>query len=123
MRGAGQRPIAYTPANTRKYEDALRYAAQQAMAGRSLLTGPLTVSVTACLPIPKSFSKKKHTQAQLGEVLPTKRPDVDNYGKTALDALNCVVFADDSQVIELSIRKFYHDRPSLLIEVTTMEAA
>jgi Holliday junction resolvase RusA-like endonuclease len=36
----------------------------------------------------------------------TFKPDVDNLAKAVMDALNCVAYVDDSQVIELVIRKF-----------------
>jgi Holliday junction resolvase RusA-like endonuclease len=81
MRGACQRPIAYTPNKTRNYESDLRLAAQYAMAGRPLLVGPLSVTVMVGLPIPKSMSKVKRQQALDGVILPTKKPDADNFAK------------------------------------------
>jgi Holliday junction resolvase RusA-like endonuclease len=71
----GGKPRAYSPAKTRKYESALQYAAQQAMDGKPLLTGALSMSVVVTLPIPTSWSQKKQKQAAAGELKPTKRPD------------------------------------------------
>lgn len=113
----GGRPLAFTPAKTRKYEAGLKFAAQEAMAGRALLTGPLLMEVTASLPIPRSWSQKKQRAALAGEIAPLTRPDLDNYAKIAADALNCVVFLDDSQIVELLASKQYSDMPGLLIRV------
>lgn len=112
-RGTG---MAFTPAATRKYEAALRFAAQEAMGDAQPLTEALTVTVTAALPIATSWSKVKQQRARDGLIRPTKRPDVDNFAKT-LDGLNEVVFRDDSQIVELTVRKVYSDKPELRIEV------
>lgn len=117
MRGKGQRPIAYTPGKTRQYEDQLRLAAHNAMAGRPLLLGPLLMRVTASLPVPGSWSEKKRKECLTQAILPTKRPDLDNYIKIALDALNCVVFADDNQIVALTARKEYSAKPGIKIVV------
>jgi len=37
--------------------------------------------------------------------MPVSRPDVENYAKTLLDALNKFVFPDDSQITTLLVRK------------------
>lgn len=115
----------YSPAKTRKYEAHARLAAQEAMDERAPIDGPVKVEVFAWLPIPKSWSKKKRGKAELGYVAATKRPDCDNYCKAALDALNGVVFYDDSQVIELLVRKGYSVKPRLFISVAplALEAA
>jgi Holliday junction resolvase RusA-like endonuclease len=108
---------AFTPAATRSYEAALRYAAQEAMEGRELLSGPLRIMVVAGFPIPTSFSKSKRLDALVGSVHPTKRPDCDNLLK-CVDALNGVVWADDKQIIEARIIKTYTGSPGLTIQVT-----
>jgi Holliday junction resolvase RusA-like endonuclease len=48
-----------------------------------------------------------------GELCPVKRPDLDNYMKTALDACNEIVFADDSQIVKLIANKRYGEKPRL----------
>lgn len=116
------RPVAYTPAKTRKYASALRYAAQVAMDGQPLLIGPITVSVTAYLPLLKSFSQKQRTAAIRGELLPDKRPDTDNYLKQALDSLEGVVYVNDSQACFITASKLYAERPRLRIEVSSLNS-
>lgn len=106
----------FTPAATRSYEAALRYAAQVVMAGRTPMEGPLRVSVAMHMPIPKSWSKTKTTHALSGIVRPTTKPDWDNAAKMT-DALNEVVWRDDNQIVDGRVLKFYSDRPRLEIEV------
>ena len=107
---------AYTDSETQKYEAALRARAQDAMNGRPPLTGALRATIFAAFPIPASWSQKKQAQALKGIVRPTVKPDLDNIFKD-LDALNHVVFVDDSQIVEAIIRKVYSDRPRLTVEI------
>lgn len=111
---------AYTPERTVNYESRLALAAQQAMAGRALLDGPLEVSVEAHMPVAESKPKKWRAAALAGEIRPVKKPDWDNFGKI-LDALNLVVWVDDSQIVEGRVRKFYSDQPRMEIHVRPLQ--
>ena len=51
-------------------------------------------------------SKRKRAAAIVGGVLPTSRPDLDNFIKSALDAINTIVVVDDSQSPKLAARHF-----------------
>ena len=113
---------AFTPAHTAKYEAALRVAAQDAMGERPPLTEALAVIVTAAMPIAASWSKVKQQRARDGLIRPTNRPDADNYAKS-LDGLNEVVFRDDAQIVELTVRKIFSDKPELRIEVAPIAGA
>lgn len=106
----------YTPEKTRDYEAALKYAAQQVMGDRPPLDGPLRLDMIVNLPIAPSWSKRKQAEAKLGILHPTKKPDFDNYAKT-VDALNLVVWGDDSQIIDARVRKVYSDKPGMCIRV------
>lgn len=111
---------AYTPERTVNYESRLAFAAQQAMAGRALLDGPLEVHVSAYMPIAESKPKKWRAAALAGEIRPTKKPDWDNFGKI-LDALNLVVWVDDSQIVDGRVQKFYSDQPRMEIIVRPLQ--
>ncbi len=111
------RTFAYTPSKTRKYEAHARLCAQQAMKGRSPIEGAVTIVMRASLPIPKSFSKRKTQAAMDQNVWHTKRPDLDNLIKSALDAASGIVFTDDSQVIGITASKFYSRQPALSVTV------
>lgn len=107
----------FTPAKTRAYEAHGRLAAQVAMAGRAPLEGPVTCRITAVLPIPQSMPKRKRAEAIAGTLRPATRPDVDNYAKAGMDAINTIVVRDDSQVVTLLASKRYGDDPRLEIRV------
>ncbi len=59
---------------------------------------------------PKSVSVKKRPE-------PTTRPDLDNLIKAVKDALNGVLWRDDSQIIELEAKKVYDNPPGVDITV------
>lgn len=108
----------YTPAKTRSYEDAIRIEAALAMNGRRPVEGPVTLSVTAYVAMPKSLSRAKREAAIDGVLKPITRPDGDNYAKAALDGCNAILFRDDSQVTDLIVKKRYSADPRLVV---TME--
>jgi Holliday junction resolvase RusA-like endonuclease len=95
----------YTPAATRKLEAHGRLAAQHAMDDRPPITTPVRLELVVELPVPSSWSKRRQLRAISGEIRPTSRPDIDNYVKTVLDAINTIVIADDSQVVEVAASK------------------
>lgn len=113
---------AYTDSATRKYEDALRYAAQKVMGSRAPIDGPIEVIVHADFPVPSSWSQRKRDAALRGEIRPTTKPDWENIAKT-LDALNQVVFVDDKNVVDGRVIKAYSAKPALRIEVRPLRTA
>lgn len=44
---------------------------------------------------------------------PSVRPDLDNYVKAVLDALNELAWRDDGQIVELVTRKEYREKPGI----------
>lgn len=106
----------YPDPETVNYEAMLRYAAEQAMGGRSLFEGPLKIRINVLMPIPKSWSKAKHHEWQNGYVLPITKPDGDNFWKV-VDAFNGVVWKDDSQIVDGRVVKVYAEKPAFEIEI------
>ena len=111
---------AYTPKKTRSYEAVLKDAAKVAMHGRPPIEGALKVEILAAFPVPQSWPKMKQARAYAGTVRPTGRPDADNVLKIAGDALNKIVWNDDSQIVLVNIAKRYSDQPRLRIEVESL---
>lgn len=107
--GAGGRPIVtqYTPDKTARYENLVKLAAQQAMDGQPPAEGAVALVVQAYMGIPASWSQKKQRAAALGEVTPTKRPDLDNIVKAIKDGANGVTWRDDAQVVDVRASKRY----------------
>ncbi|MGN6451437.1 MAG: RusA family crossover junction endodeoxyribonuclease [Brucella intermedia] len=110
----------HTPERTLNYESRLAHAAAEAMADRPLLQGPLLAEVLIRMPIPDSKPKKWKEAALAGSIYPTKKPDVDNFAKM-LDAMNLIVWTDDSQIVELNVRKIYSDKPAFVATITELE--
>jgi len=83
------------------FKAACKLAAHKAYQGAPL-TGPLRVDLQFVFPRPKSMLWKTRAMPRLAH---TKKPDADNLVKSVLDALNGVVFVDDSQVFEVNCLK------------------
>lgn len=107
----------YTPKKTVEYEKAIKNAFLSAGGRRT--ESPVKVSIIAYYKIPKSASKAKSAAMNAGEIMPTKKPDLDNIAKCVCDALNGVAYEDDVQVCWLKVSKRYSDEPK--IEVTVRE--
>lgn len=115
----------FTPERTLTYEARLAHRAQDVIGKRPVLEGPLRLDLVAFMPIADSKPAKWKAAAAAGAERPTKKPDWDNFGKI-LDALNLVVWADDAQIVDGRVLKFYHPRPAMVIRispVTSIEAA
>jgi Holliday junction resolvase RusA-like endonuclease len=65
----------YTPAATRAYEAAIRYAAQQQMNGRPPIEGAIEMAMTATFPVPTSWSRRKREDALTGAFQHVKKPE------------------------------------------------
>lgn len=97
---------AVTPTKTRATEAMLREIAERAMratGNASLLEGPLSLQVRVELSTPKSWPKKKRASA----LHVTGKPDCDNQIKLICDAMNGVVYRDDSQITQIYFDRKY----------------
>lgn len=97
----GGRPHAYQPTRSARAQWEIRQAAVAALGDQEPFTGPVSVTVTAYLRQPSSIPKRDRMTA-----LPTRRPDLDNYLKLALDGCS-PLWADDAQVVTLQAAKRY----------------
>lgn len=83
----------------------------------SFIDKPLKVEIIIGLKVPISFNKKKKQEALNDKIRPLKRPDVDNCSKAILDSLNGVVYTDDKQIVELSVKKYYANIDFIQIKI------
>ena len=97
----------YSPTKTRDYESVIKDAAKKSMGSNELLETPVTVAIYITVPIPQSYSKKRTEACLRGSERPIKKPDIDNIAKCFLDAMNQVVYLDDTQVLTLHVTKVY----------------
>ena len=109
----------YPDPATEAYEKVLAEAGALFMRGRPPSERPLALLVHSFREIPQSWSKKDRARAIAGNILPTPKPDWDNYGKIT-DALNGIAWKDDSQICDGRVIKRYSETPALRIEVREM---
>lgn len=97
--------VTYTPRETKNYEQSVATLAQCAMMGKTLMEGPLRVTISAY------FQHKTKTGYH------TSRPDLDNIIKIILDGLNGVVFKDDATVVSIvAIKQYGEERVEVMVE-------
>lgn len=82
------------------------------------IDGPCCMMLTVGRSVPKSWSKRKQAMAIKGELRPTSKPDLDNYVKGILDAINTVIVKDDSRVVGINAVKRYQSNPGVDIVIT-----
>lgn len=106
----------YDDPESAEWKQTIRAIAERYMRGRLPTALPVALLVHAFRPVPESWSKRDRELALLGAILPTSKPDDDNYLKIR-DALNGVVWNDDAQCCDSRVLKLYSARPALRIEV------
>jgi Holliday junction resolvase RusA-like endonuclease len=97
----------YTPDKTRNYETLIRDSAIEAMGSSEPLETPVTLYLYIRAPIPKSLPKKRIEACLNGLEKPIKKPDASNVLKSVEDAMNGVVYKDDSQIVNIHVSKVY----------------
>ncbi len=116
--------ITYTPKETVQYENLVKlcFREAQAEAKVELFDRPVRAGLEVFYEIPKSTSKSKRAAMLLDKLYPTKKPDTDNIAKIILDSLNGIAYKDDSQVVELTVNKFYSKRgqPYVFVRLSPM---
>ena len=93
----------YTPPETKQYESYIAHCFR--LAGGQKLEGAVTLSITMLFAIPKSMKKADKELCKFNEILPMKKPDIDNCLKAVMDALNKVAYNDDKQVTSENVVK------------------
>ena len=99
MTSIGGHAVAYTPKNTRIAESDIKAAIRDELKRRERFGEgvPLVLYATFYRARPKTLKKSVK--------LPVQRPDLDNYLKTLLDALNKYAYVDDSQITQFVVNK------------------
>lgn len=106
----------YDPPKVKQFKRILRSLADDQYA-RPPLIGPLSVSLTFYRPVQKSISQTEREQRLSNRSKPVVKPDTDNYIKSTLDALNGVLWHDDSQIVKITGEKRYSDHPRITVGV------
>jgi Holliday junction resolvase RusA-like endonuclease len=98
---------------TEKYESFVSLCAMNAGVAQKTYTGAVKLNAVFRFQVPVSRLKK------LKEGDPhTQRPDLDNCQKSVLDGLNRVAWHDDSQVVEMKVKKVWtRGEPGVDVEI------
>ena len=118
FRRAGQYVQTYTPDKTAAYENLIKLEYRRQC--RDFKFGDkdqLDVRISAYYGIPKSKSKKEKKLMEDLVLRPIKKPDCDNVIKVVLDSLNNLAYHDDTQVVDLQIRRFYSFDPRVVVTI------
>jgi len=108
----------YTPQKTVTYENLIKLEyRRQCRDFKFERDDALDVRITAYYGIPKSKSKKAQKLMEERVLRPLKKPDADNVIKVVLDSLNDIAYHDDTQVVDLQIRRFYSREPRLVVTI------
>lgn len=109
----------YDPKKVAVFKRQLGMLAKQQMLDRGLepYDGPLEVCMEFYRLVQTSISKKEQARRLSGVHRPTVKPDLDNYIKSASDALNGIIWEDDNLIVSLQAEKFYSERPHLVVEI------
>ena len=114
----GRRIIMYDPEKVKNFKKELSQLAKLHYRDDPL-DGALEIEISFYRPVQKSLSKKERARRLSGEHRPTVKPDLDNYIKSTLDALNGILWTDDAYIVDLHAHKYYSDDPH--IEITVKE--
>lgn len=110
---------AYTPKKTVVYENLVRTEYERQCGDFRFPDGSmLDMRVMAYYGVTNSASKKKKEKMLAGIIRPTKKPDMDNCLKAIADALNDVAYKDDTQIVDCQVRKFYSEKPRVVIKIS-----
>ncbi len=94
---------------------------QQLPRGYIPLDEPLEIDYKFYYSYPKALiqTKANKLKIQLGQLFyKHTKPDIDNLQKQINDAMNSVVYLDDSRIVKISAEKLYSDVPRIEITVT-----
>lgn len=116
----GQFVQTYTDAKTIDYETQVAMRARHAIGSTKPLEGALSVFLYLRYTVPASYSKKRKEACLKGVEYP-KRIDIDNVYKSVTDAMNGIVYLDDSQIVEAHIKKVYAEESGANIMVQECE--
>lgn len=89
---------AFTPLKTREAERIIQLMAQKQAGNQPRLAGPIQADVLFVISKPKKPKDKNYHVV---------RPDLDNLLKLVLDALNGILWNDDSQIVQICASKRY----------------
>lgn len=117
------RPISYTNPQIKAYEEQVKWIIKsQLPTGFHILDEPIGVDVAYVFEPPKSWSKNKMDRLIDGEIFfKATKPDLDgNLNKALFDAMEGIVYVNDSRIAKCTLEKTYGVESYTLIEIFTL---
>lgn len=112
----------YDPPKSKAYKE-LIVACVEAQTDGLQLDEPLKVTIEINREIQKGTSNKRRLLKLDRTILPTKKPDLDNYIKGILDGLSRAnIWTDDNLVCEVHAVKRYSDNPCANVFIEELDA-
>jgi len=106
--------VTYTPEKTSTYEEKVQLCYLQQVGRRRFPDNAyLEMHIVSRHPVPKSETKVRRALMLSNQLLPAKKPDIDNIVKIIQDALNGLAYKDDKQFVGLHVMKVYSDTPGI----------
>ncbi|MBN7275536.1 RusA family crossover junction endodeoxyribonuclease [Ligilactobacillus pobuzihii] len=109
----------YDPPKVKSFKTQLQYLAKAKRIQR--FNDSIEVSLKFYRRVQDSVSHIEHDRRISGVHRPTVKPDVDNYIKATLDALNGIIWKDDAQIVTLHAAKYYSDHPRIEMEIEVLK--
>lgn len=107
----------YTPTRTKDYENLVMQYFMIKYPKFKQLEGRVSVEIVANFEVPKSTKKQDKILMLENKINPIKKPDIDNIVKIILDAMNEIVFKDDTQITKLNVEKKYSETESVFVKI------
>lgn len=109
--------VLYDPDKSRDFKQYVKFVASQHKP-QELITGPIHLAVDVYRSTPKKYhTSPKQALIEEGKLLPTSKPDIENYVKGVMDGMTGIIWQDDSQVVSLVARKFYSMTPRVEVKI------
>ncbi len=108
----------YTPKKTRNFETELALACYEWMKLNKKILSEKAIGLNVVIyeDVPASWTKVRKQEALHGIIRPMKTPDIDNILKSIMDGFQNVLYANDKQVVEFSVKRWYAEECGIMIE-------
>lgn len=105
----------YTDDKTREYEERIKKAYLEV--SKACSDKSIGIYITIAFAPNRTDTKAMRAAKLSNELMPRKKPDIDNVVKIVLDALNGVAYKDDTQVNEVTAIRKYDVVPYIQVEI------
>ena len=107
----GKGVVTHDAPKSKNFKDFVKLVAWQNKP-TELIKGPIKLQADVYLMPPKKYhTGPKRALIASGELRPITKPDTDNLIKGIKDGMSKIIWHDDAQIVELTVRKYYSEQP------------